>query len=217
MHRSDSMMRNRLFSRVACSPLPVFTPGRLVEKCTSQSTQNHRNSASAHFSTLNRGSFISGTETTGEGGFTLIEILVTVTLIALVAFGTFYALTRMNQQASASRLFTSAQAYAQNQLELVESDGPFNPQHKDPVTGLQDQIPLTLQIAKSSKQGVVIYSDPVNDNVIVTGTLTTDVSDPAFVFNGTNLNMRQISVTLVYSYASHNYSVHMSTLRASDL
>jgi prepilin-type N-terminal cleavage/methylation domain-containing protein len=212
-----SMRRVRLSSHVACNRIPVTASGTLQGDCTSQPTKSLRNSAAAHSRTLNRFSLVPGPGTIGEDGFTLTEVLVTLTLIALVAAATFFALSSMNQQASASRLFTAAQAYAQNQLELVESDGPFNPQHKDPVTGLADQIPLSLKIAKSTKQNVTIYADPVNDNVIVTGTLTTDVSDPAFVFNGTNLNMRQVSVTLLYTYTSRNYSVHMSTLRASDL
>jgi len=143
------------------------------------------------------------------GGFTFIEIMVALAIVAVVAAAAFWSLTAANRQASANRLFTAGQAIAQNQIELFQTDGPFNPQ--------LNQIPLSLQIDTRAKQNVVIYTDPLNDNVIVTGTLTTTVSDPGITFSGANLNMRQVTVKLNYTYAGHNYVVSMNSMRTSDL
>jgi prepilin-type N-terminal cleavage/methylation domain-containing protein len=159
--------------------------------------------------------FISGSRKvpavgTHCGGFTFIEIMVALVIVAVVAAAAFWSLAAANRQAGANRLFTAGQAIAQNQIELFQTDGPFNPQLNQPV-------PLSLQIDTRSKQNVVIYTDPLNDNVIVTGTLTTTVSDPGITFNSTNLNMRQVTVRLNYTYAGHNYVVSMNSMRTSDL
>jgi prepilin-type N-terminal cleavage/methylation domain-containing protein len=147
-----------------------------------------------------------------RSAFTLTEILVAMTLIGLVATGSFWALITSNRQAGASRLFTTAQAIAQNEIELIETDGPFNPQASP-----NPQIPLSLAIGIWVKPNVVIYVDPVNANVIVTGTKTIEVSDPGFTLNGLDLHMRQVTVRLDYNYVGHAYVVKTSTLRTSDL
>lgn len=147
----------------------------------------------------------------GDDAFTLVEIVVALTVVAIVAAAAFWSLTVTNRQAAANRLFTVAQAIAQNQIELFQTDSPFNPQ-LNPA-----QVPLSLQIDTRSKQNVIIYTDPLNDNVIVTGTLTTTVSDPGTILNSVNLNMRQVTVRLNYTYAGHNYVVSMNSMRTSDL
>jgi prepilin-type N-terminal cleavage/methylation domain-containing protein len=141
--------------------------------------------------------------------FTLVEVMIALVLLGLVAASTFWAYYQVNTQAVAARLFTNATAIAQNQLELFETDGPFNPQ--------LSQVPLSLVIDWQQKSGIVIYTDPENDNVIVTGTLTTQVTDPGFTLNSVNLNMRQVTVTLSYTYRGWNYYVTMSGLRTSDI
>ena len=153
-----------------------------------------------------------------NGAFTLVEIVVALLLIGITAGAALWAMTSSNRQAGASRLFTTAQAIAQNHIELVQTDGPFNPQALP-----QPQIPDCLAIGSFAKPNavdpspVVIYTDPVNANVIVTGSLNIDVSDPGFVLSGQNLNVRQVTVKLAYNYGGHSYQVKMSTLRASDL
>src|ERR1700737_4381441 len=94
----------------------------------------------------------------GEGcaGFTFTEIAVAISLVGMVAAASFWSLTSANRQASAHRLFTAAQAIAQNQIELFQTDGPFNPQ--------LNQIPLSLEIDYRQKPNVIIYTDPKNNN-----------------------------------------------------
>ena len=141
--------------------------------------------------------------------FTFTEIVVAISLVAMVAAAAFWSLTGANRQAAAHRLFTAAQSIAQNQIEMFQTDGPFNPQ--------LNQVPLELQIDTRQKTDCTIYTDPHNNSTVVTGTLTTKVSDPAISLGGVSLNMRQITVKLNYSYAGHNYVVSMNTMRTSDL
>lgn len=142
-------------------------------------------------------------------GFTFAEIAVAIAIVGMVAGASIWSLTSANRQAAAHRLFTAAQAIAQNQIELAQTDGPFNPQ--------LNQVPLSLQIDYRQKPDVVIYTDPKNNKIVVTGTLTTNVLDMGSTLNGVNLNMRQVKIRLDYTYAGRDYHVWMDTMRTSDL
>jgi type II secretory pathway pseudopilin PulG len=141
--------------------------------------------------------------------FTLAEAVVALTLFGIASAGTLWSLNTINNQSVAARLFTNATFIAQNQIELAQTDGPFVPQKL--------QVPLSLGIDLQQKPNITVYTDPVNDNIIVTGTITTQVTDPGFILNTTNLNMRQIKITVTYTYRGKDYSVVMDTMRTSDL
>jgi prepilin-type N-terminal cleavage/methylation domain-containing protein len=144
-----------------------------------------------------------------QGGFSFVELMLALALIGGVSATSIWSLTDTNRQAAANRLFTEAQIVAQNQVELFQTDGPFNPQ--------LSQVPLALQVDTRQKQGMAVYTDPHNDNIVVTGTLTTQVTDPGITLNSVNLNMRQLTVKITYSFAGHNYLVVMNSMRTSDL
>jgi prepilin-type N-terminal cleavage/methylation domain-containing protein len=64
-----------------------------------------------------------------------------------------------------------------------------------------------------------IYQDPVSGQVIVRGTLTTEVEDTntSMVFVGTtNLNLRRVTAKVKYSFRNKDYIVAMDTLRTAD-
>jgi hypothetical protein len=65
-----------------------------------------------------------------------------------------------------------------------------------------------------------IYQDPVTGNVVVTGTLTTTITDTGltsnFINNNTSLNLRKANVTVAYNFRGRNYTVSMDTLRTAD-
>jgi prepilin-type N-terminal cleavage/methylation domain-containing protein len=70
------------------------------------------------------------------------------------------------------------------------------------------------------KKQAFIYQDPVNGNVVVTGTLSTTVTDAtiasSFVNANTDLNVRKANVTVTYTFRGRNYTVSMDTLRTAD-
>jgi prepilin-type N-terminal cleavage/methylation domain-containing protein len=145
--------------------------------------------------------------------FTLVEILIAVTLLGAVAGTSYWSFNMLNTQTVTARLFTNATAIAENELEVFQTDGPFNPQNTPP------DIPDSLTIGTFQQTDpVVVYTDPDNDNVIVTGVLTTTVSDPGFTYGtpAVNLNVRQIVVTLTYAYRGRNFVVIMDSMRTSD-
>lgn len=70
-----------------------------------------------------------------------------------------------------------------------------------------------------SKQAF-IYQDPVSGQVIVTGTLVTNVTDSgsSMTFAGAtqSLNVRKATATVTYSFRNKDYVVAMDTLRTAD-
>jgi hypothetical protein len=65
-----------------------------------------------------------------------------------------------------------------------------------------------------------VYQDPVTGLILVTGTLTTTITDTSlqsnFINNNTNLNVREAKVTVSYTFRGRDYAVTMDTLRTAD-
>ena len=120
----------------------------------------------------------------------------------------------MNNNAALSRLQTGASTVAQNRIDLILSDGPFNPQ--------KNQIPPSLalgtqEIGTAANPTIPIYTDPVTNTVSVWGRMTSTIADTGAVYSGTTLNLYRATVTVFYSYRGKPYSVTMQTLRTSDI
>lgn len=143
-----------------------------------------------------------------RAGLTLVEVMVAAAMIGIVASTTFFAMIQMNQNAAISRLYTGAMTAGQNQIDLLLTDAPFNPQ--------KNQVPTELAPAASSKSTVTIYQDP-SSGTVVSGTQSTSIAALNPTYNGNALYEYQATVTITYSYRNHNYSVVMSTLRVSDI
>jgi prepilin-type N-terminal cleavage/methylation domain-containing protein len=150
-------------------------------------------------------------------GFTLIEVLVATALLGLLAGSALWALTAANNYAAVSRLYTGAETAAQNQIDLVMSDGPFNPQ--------LGQVPPELQLGTTiASPAPVIYSEPNGTNGqahTVTGTMTTSISkvaDPTVTgAPGAELNLYSATVTVTFNYRGKLHSVQLNALRSSDI
>src|SRR6476660_9978255 len=86
-----------------------------------------------------------------RAAFTLTEVMVSCTILALISASIIWGLNQLNYYAAVSRLYTAAQTLAQNQIDLVLTKAPFNP--------ATSQYPTTnvLQIGTYS-------SDPANPN-----------------------------------------------------
>jgi prepilin-type N-terminal cleavage/methylation domain-containing protein len=143
-------------------------------------------------------------------GFTLIELLVAAALLALLAGSSIWALTQANNYASIARLYTGAESAAQNQIDLILTESPFNPQANPP------EIPSVLTVGTSAPQTVTLYSDP-NGSYAVTGQLVTTVTANNVVTQGQNLNLYSATVVVTYTYRSKVYQVQLNAMRASDV
>jgi prepilin-type N-terminal cleavage/methylation domain-containing protein len=153
-----------------------------------------------------------------KGGFTLLEALVGIALIGIGVSCTVGALTKLNSIAASARNATGAYTAVMNQVDLIQSNGPFNPQ-KTNADGTA-QIPPELQLGTQTQNNVSIYQDP-QTGVIVAGTMTTTVTDISSTYTSGPATFALIAykavVTINYTYLNRNYSFSMSTIRTSDI
>ena len=151
-------------------------------------------------------------------GFTLIEAVVGIAVLGTGAACIVGGLTKLNSFASVARNATGAYTVAMNQIDLLQSDAPFNPQKTN--TDGSVQIPPELQIGTTTQNNIPIYQDP-KTGVVVSGTMTTTVTDISSTYNSGStifpLIMYKAVVTVSYTYLNRNYSFSMSTIRSSDI
>lgn len=153
-----------------------------------------------------------------DKGFTLLEALVGIALIGIGVSCTVGGLTKLNAIAASARNATGAYTAVMNQVDLIQSDGPFNPQKTN--TDGTPQIPPELQLGTHTQNNVSVYQDP-KTGVIVAGTMTTVVTDISSTYtSGATtfaLTAYQAVITVTYTFLNRNYSYSMSTIRTSDI
>ncbi len=147
-------------------------------------------------------------------GFTLIEVLVATALLGLMAGSAIWSLTQANNYASIARLYTGAETAAQNQIDLILTEGPFNPQTNPP------QVPPAVTLGTSAPQTVTLYSEPGSANgqpLTITGQMVTTVVNNNVVTQSQNLNLYSATVVVTYTFRSKTYRVQLNAMRASDV
>ncbi len=146
--------------------------------------------------------------------FSLIEIVIALGVLGTMASGAYIGFNAINAFAVSSRLYSEAQAVAQNQIDLILSKGPFN------LETNPQRVPAVLALGTTVTPNVFIYRDSVSGTAIVTGSMSTTISDyPAtmtYASQTKNLNIRQATVTVSYSWRNKDYNVTMETLRTAD-
>ena len=147
-------------------------------------------------------------------GFTLVEIIFALAVLSLTAAGVFVGFNMLNTHATINRLYSEAQALAEQQIDAVLTKGPFDPSQSPP------KVPEVLALGTNTEHGVLVYVDPVSNQKIVTGERITTISEAGMsqTFNGktTNLNVRLAKVEVRYPFRNKTYSVVMNTLRTAD-
>lgn len=148
-----------------------------------------------------------------KAGFTLTEVVVALAVLGTMAAGAYLGFNTVNNYASTSRLYSEAQTVAQNQIDLILSKGPFDPKN--------NKIPTVLTLGTTTTPNVFVYRDSVSGHAVVTGTMTTTITDPGYTmtFAGAtaDLNLRRATVTVSYRFRNTDYAVKMDTLRTADL
>jgi prepilin-type N-terminal cleavage/methylation domain-containing protein len=157
-----------------------------------------------------------------RAGFTLIEIVISLAVLATMAAGVYIGFNTINEYSVTSRLYSEAQAVCQNQIDLILSKDPFD------VTTNPKKVPEVLKLNSERtpngplvQDNVFIYQDPVSGKVVVSGSMTTTVTEvpsATMTFAGTtaNLNVRRATVTVTYAYRNRTYTVAMDTLRTAN-
>src|ERR1700730_16785886 len=106
---------------------------------------------------------------TSRFGFTLMEVVMALAVIGTMGAGCYVGFNSLNTYAVSSRLYTEAQTAAQNQIDQILSKEPFDP--------VNSKIPAVLTLGTTTTPNVFVYQDPVSGNVVVTGAMTTTVTD----------------------------------------
>lgn len=149
-----------------------------------------------------------------RAAFSLIEIVVALAVLGTMSGGAYIGFSAINQYSVSSRLYSQAQTVAQNQIDLILSEGPFDPNVNPP------KIPAVLALGDTVKNNVFIYTDPQTDEVLVRGKMTTTVTDTGntMTLEGatTKLNLRHCTVRVTYTYRNTNYLVALDTMRTAD-
>ena len=145
-------------------------------------------------------------------GFTLMEVVMALGVIGTMGAGCYIGFNSLNAYAVSSRLYSEAQSAAQNQIDLILSKEPFDP--------TKNKIPSVLTLGTTTTPNVFVYKDPVSGNTIVTGTMTTTVTDTGatmtYAGSTTALNTYRATVTVSYTYRNKTYTVSMDTMRTGD-
>jgi type II secretory pathway pseudopilin PulG len=149
-----------------------------------------------------------------QSAFTLTEAVVALSIVT-VGLGSFITgMTKLNEQASISRNATGAGTVLQNQVDLMLSHGPFNPQKTNEDGSVQ--IPPELTVGTHVTNNIAIYREQ-STGIIVSGTLTTVVTDASQVVSGMKMWLYRANITLNYVYRGKTYTASRSTVRTSDI
>ena len=155
-----------------------------------------------------------------SAAFTLAEVTVALAVIGTMGAGCYIGFNSLNQYAVSSRLYSEAQTCAQNQIDLILSKGPFNPAQSKVPSVLGGAVLASGASTTITTPNVFVYKDPVTGNVVVSGTMTTTITNPGatMTFAGTtaSLNTWRATVNVSYTYRNSNYSVSMDTMRTAD-
>jgi len=89
-----------------------------------------------------------------RGAFTLSEIVIALAVLGTMSGGAYVGFGEINNYAVTSRLYSEAQAVAQNQIDVVLSKGPFN------ITSTPNRVPLELMTITELNQLATTVSFP---------------------------------------------------------
>jgi hypothetical protein len=136
-------------------------------------------------------------------------------MITLTCSVVMFAFSQLNQVCMVSRLYTGASTMGENQVDLIQTDGPFRPF----VSGVDAaQIPAVLTTGTTTA-AVTVFQDPISGTTI-SGTMTTVITPTTTSYaNGTltdTLYLYLGTVTVTYNYRNRSYSIQFSTTRTSD-
>ena len=172
-------------------------------------------------------------------GLTMVEVLVSMAVLAITAVGGVSGFMLLNQHASAMRNLSSAKALCQERIEQVQTM-PFVPPTDLPSVSSQLSASTTFDILGSkanydttgkfssttgvttSNESVQVYVQQDGTTATVTGTRTTTVtltslSDGLSTATAPpSLKVVSFTVNVAYTFRGKSYSYSMYTLRSPD-
>ena len=146
----------------------------------------------------------------GTAGFTLVEVLIAGTLLAVLISGSVTALTQLNRWATAARLRTIAMAVAQQRIDLIETT-PWQ------VVGTR---PALLTAGTVTENNVPLNNDDYNAATSLVSPYTTldsqVMSTRTTVISDLTARTLRATVTVTFTYRNRPFTITLNTLRATD-
>ena len=146
----------------------------------------------------------------GTAGFTLVEVLIAGTLLAVLISGSVTALTQLNRWATAARLRTIAMAVAQQRIDLIETT-PWQ------VVGTR---PALLTAGSVTENNVPLNNDDYNAATSLVSPYTTldsqVMSTRTTVISDLTARTLRATVTVTFTYRNRPFTITLNTLRATD-
>lgn len=145
-----------------------------------------------------------------RGGFTFIELLVTMGIFIAFTAGAIAALVQFNRYAMASRLRVHAIALAQERVdEILTANWRWNAPR-----------PAVLTNGSHEEKGLALDTDDLNEQTGLSSIFTPlvarlDASRTVEIADVTARTLRA-TVTVTYRYGDRDYSVSLTTMRATD-
>lgn len=142
-------------------------------------------------------------------GFTLLELTIALSMFAIFAAGAVISMTQVNRHAANARLRTLALGVAQQRIDEVLTvpwSNATRPAVLMPGTRTDNNIPLNND---STNAQAGLSSAFTNLDTQVNATRVTEITDVL------PRKVRAV-VTVTYSYRNRNYSISLTTLRATD-
>jgi prepilin-type N-terminal cleavage/methylation domain-containing protein len=144
------------------------------------------------------------------GGFTLVEVMIAITVLAVFVMSSLTALTQLNRYAAAARLQTLARAIAQTQIDQIMTT-PWS------VSGT---VPTILAVGTTTQGNVPLDNDNFNNQPGLSSPFTSlDMNINATmttVIASVSTRIVSASVTVTWPYRGTNYSITLNTLRTAD-
>lgn len=150
----------------------------------------------------------------------MVELLMTITLISLVAAGSIYAMLDSNRFAAVDRVRTAAKTACQERIDQAMTTPYIPPDLVPTLFSLSGTIlgpngtPDTGNVI-STELGISLYTDQEQsggqDVKVVQGTRTTRVS-----LSDSTLGLVRIWVRVDYKFRGKDYSYEMYAVRAPD-
>lgn len=138
----------------------------------------------------------------GTAGFTLVEVMVAVTVLVLTALSVTQALLQINRRAAISRVTNAAKAEALSRIQQV-SQCAYNPTANPAV------IPSILAVGTTTT--AVDLGSAQTGLGKVPGTATWTVTNLS-----ATTNIRSVKCTIAYTYLGKNLSYELFTYKSPD-
>ena len=180
-----------------------------------------------------------------QRGLTLVEIMISLGILALTSVGGVSAFLLLNRYASNARSVTAAKELCQERIEQAQtmtyvptantpsvtgqtvngtSSGPFKIlgnayTDASPNYDVNGQLLAGATATTTSSEPVNVYLKQETGTNVIAGTRTTTIALPTGLTDvtyGTQLKIVQFTVTVAWSFRGTNYSYSMYTLRSAD-